>query len=145
MRLMCPATTAAANECSLHLSWGKDKPVPKLHPPPHALYPGPSPLFMPRTGLLQRARVDLKTCHARVIHPTAPSQLVLLDAGAFQRDRRIRVYRPGHDWELHKEVQCRSLRWTITDAVLSPDQQHLVYASITPTIHLVSPVCTCPS
>ena len=49
------------------------------------------------------------------------------------------MYKVGSDWELHKEVQVRNLRWTITDACLSPDQRHLIYASITPTIHVARP------
>ncbi|CAI7817994.1 unnamed protein product, partial [Closterium sp. NIES-54] len=53
-------------------------------------------------------------------------------------DRRIRVYDVDRGWALRKDVIARNLRWTITDTALSPDQRFLVYASITPIVHLVN-------
>jgi len=41
-------------------------------------------------------------------------------------------------WRLMKDVYARNLRWTVTDTALSSDQRHLVYSSITPTVHLVN-------
>lgn len=58
-------------------------------------------------------------------------------AAAFQRDRRIRVYDVDRDWQLIKDVHCRNLRWTVTDTCLSPNQTFLLYASITPVVHMV--------
>jgi hypothetical protein len=37
-----------------------------------------------------------------------------------------------------KTIQGRMGNWTITDANLSPDNQWMIYSSITPTVHLVS-------
>ncbi|GJP40494.1 hypothetical protein CLOM_g171 [Closterium sp. NIES-68] len=54
------------------------------------------------------------------------------------QDRRIRVYDVDRGWALRKDVIARNLRWTITDTALSPDQRFLVYASITPIVHLVN-------
>eukprot|EP00850_Spirogloea_muscicola_P024283 SM000569S18626 [mRNA] locus=s569:21:2582:- [translate_table: standard] len=61
-----------------------------------------------------------------------------LFVAAFQKDQTIRVYDTERGWALHKEILARNLRWTITDTALSPDQRFLVYASITPLVHLVN-------
>ena len=71
----------------------------------------------------------------------APLRLVIMQcpcAGAFQHDRRIRLYETDRGWRLRKDVHCRNLRWTVTDTCLSPDQHFLLYASITPTVHMAS-------
>lgn len=57
--------------------------------------------------------------------------------GAYQ-DQRIRLYNVEDGWSLRKDIIARNLRWTITDTALSPDQRFLVYASITPVVHLVN-------
>lgn len=49
----------------------------------------------------------------------------------------IRVYDVDNDWKVRKDILARSLRWTITDTSLSPDQRFLVYASMSPIIHIV--------
>ncbi|KAG0570671.1 hypothetical protein KC19_6G179300 [Ceratodon purpureus] len=54
------------------------------------------------------------------------------------QDRRIRIYNVEKNWEVQKDIQARNLRWTVTDTALSPDQRFLVYASITPVVHLVN-------
>eukprot|EP00850_Spirogloea_muscicola_P025879 SM004671S16630 [mRNA] locus=s4671:36:1122:- [translate_table: standard] len=59
-------------------------------------------------------------------------------ASAMVQDQTIRVYDTERGWALHKEILARNLRWTITDTALSPDQRFLVYASITPLVHLVN-------
>eukprot|EP00271_Cylindrocystis_brebissonii_P003415 TRINITY_DN14373_c0_g1_i1.p1 TRINITY_DN14373_c0_g1~~TRINITY_DN14373_c0_g1_i1.p1 ORF type:complete len:674 (-),score=99.36 TRINITY_DN14373_c0_g1_i1:561-2582(-) len=56
---------------------------------------------------------------------------------AFQ-DQRIRVYDVDKGWMVKKDVSARQIRWTITDTALSPDQRFLVYASITPVVHMVN-------
>lgn len=62
-----------------------------------------------------------------------------LFAAAFQ-DRRIVVYdtRVDDDWRVRKTIHCRSLRWTVTDCSVSPDESKLFYSSITPYVHLVN-------
>ncbi len=60
-------------------------------------------------------------------------------AAAFQNQRRIRMYDVHGGWRLLKDVHARNLRWTVTDTTLSSDQRFLLYSSITPVVHLVSP------
>lgn len=50
----------------------------------------------------------------------------------------IRIYDVDKGWEVHKDIHARSLRWTISDVSLSPDQRFLVYASLAPIIHIVN-------
>ncbi|VAH19026.1 unnamed protein product [Triticum turgidum subsp. durum] len=50
----------------------------------------------------------------------------------------IRIYDVDKGWEIHKDIHARSLRWTISDAALSPDQRFLVYSSLAPIIHIVN-------
>ncbi|KAK9822310.1 hypothetical protein WJX74_006159 [Apatococcus lobatus] len=57
--------------------------------------------------------------------------------GAFQNDRRVRLYDVENDWELRKDVHARNLRWTVTDTSISPDQKFLLYCSITPVVNMV--------
>eukprot|EP00252_Welwitschia_mirabilis_P009699 TRINITY_DN2244_c0_g1_i1.p1 TRINITY_DN2244_c0_g1~~TRINITY_DN2244_c0_g1_i1.p1 ORF type:complete len:552 (+),score=103.27 TRINITY_DN2244_c0_g1_i1:222-1877(+) len=54
------------------------------------------------------------------------------------QDRRIRVYDVENKWKIKKEVLARSLRWTVTDTALSPDQRFLVYSTINPVVHIVN-------
>lgn len=54
------------------------------------------------------------------------------------QDRHIRIYNVDKGWKVQKNVSARSLRWTVTDTALSPDQRYLVYASITPVVHIVN-------
>jgi DDB1- and CUL4-associated factor 11 len=39
---------------------------------------------------------------------------------------RIRIYDSEKGWKLRKDISCRSLRWTVSDIALSPDQRFLV-------------------
>jgi len=57
--------------------------------------------------------------------------------GCFQH-KSIKLYETENDFKCRKEVHARGLRWTITDTALSPDQRWLVYASITPIVHMVN-------
>ncbi|XP_054787125.1 LEC14B homolog [Prosopis cineraria] len=50
----------------------------------------------------------------------------------------IRVYDVDRDWKVLKDISARNLRWTITDTSLSPDQCYLVYASMSPIVHIVN-------
>lgn len=60
----------------------------------------------------------------------------LLVAG-FQGSR-IKIYNVDKGMKLQKDIIARSLRWTITDTSLSPDQRYLVYASMSPIVHIVN-------
>ncbi|GER26515.1 transducin family protein / WD-40 repeat family protein, partial [Striga asiatica] len=59
-----------------------------------------------------------------------------LFVAAFQGSE-IRIYDVEKGWKVRKNVLARNLRWTITDTSLSPDQRHLVYASMSPIVHIV--------
>jgi WD repeat-containing protein 23 len=57
---------------------------------------------------------------------------------AYQNERRIRLYDVHNEWKVVKNVHARNLRWTVTDTALSSDENFLLYASITPVVHLVN-------
>ncbi|KAL5701524.1 L14B [Ranunculus cassubicifolius] len=50
----------------------------------------------------------------------------------------IKVYNVEKGWKVQKDILAKSLRWTVTDTSLSPDQRHLVYASMSPIVHIVN-------
>ncbi|OIW12698.1 hypothetical protein TanjilG_24631 [Lupinus angustifolius] len=50
----------------------------------------------------------------------------------------IRIYDVDNGWKIQKNILAKSLRWTITDTSLSRDQHHLVYASMSPIVHIVN-------
>lgn len=50
----------------------------------------------------------------------------------------IRIYNVDKGFKLKKSFIAKSLRWTITDTCLSPDQRYLVYASMSPIVHIVN-------
>ncbi|XP_028066629.1 LEC14B protein isoform X3 [Camellia sinensis] len=50
----------------------------------------------------------------------------------------IRIYNVDKGWKVQKNILAKSLRWTITDTSLSPDQRYLVYASMSPIVHIVN-------
>ncbi|OAY55919.1 hypothetical protein MANES_03G189300v8 [Manihot esculenta] len=50
----------------------------------------------------------------------------------------IRIYNVDKGWKVQKDILAKSLRWTITDTCLSPDQRYLVYASMSPVVHIVN-------
>lgn len=43
---------------------------------------------------------------------------------------QIKIYDVDSGWKVQKNIYAKSLRWTITDTSLSPDQRHLVSSSI---------------
>ncbi|KAI6674701.1 hypothetical protein NL676_002607 [Syzygium grande] len=49
----------------------------------------------------------------------------------------IRIYNVDKGWKFQTNILAKSLRWTITDTSLSPDQRCLVYASMSPIVHIV--------
>ncbi|XP_015578237.1 LEC14B protein [Ricinus communis] len=49
----------------------------------------------------------------------------------------IRIYNVDRGWKVQKNILAKSLRWTVTDTSLSPDQRHLVYTSMSPIVHIV--------
>ncbi|KAL3749313.1 hypothetical protein ACJRO7_010423 [Eucalyptus globulus] len=50
----------------------------------------------------------------------------------------IRIYNVDKGWKVQKDILAKSLRWTITDTSLSPDQRYLVYSSMSPLVHIVN-------
>jgi hypothetical protein len=50
--------------------------------------------------------------------------------GCWLQDRRIRVYQVDRGWSLHKDINCKELRWTVTDTAISPDQKFLVSGAL---------------
>ncbi|KAL5983987.1 hypothetical protein ACLOJK_018089 [Asimina triloba] len=50
----------------------------------------------------------------------------------------IRIYDVDNGWKVKKDILARSLRWTVTDTCLSPDQRYLVYSSMSPLVHIVN-------
>ncbi|XP_057963742.1 LEC14B protein isoform X2 [Malania oleifera] len=50
----------------------------------------------------------------------------------------IRIYNVDGGWKVQKNILAKSLQWTITDTSLSPDQRYLVYASMSPVVHIVN-------
>ncbi|KAL6840910.1 hypothetical protein ACP4OV_029170 [Aristida adscensionis] len=41
-------------------------------------------------------------------------------------------------WKVRKDINCRTLRWTVSDIALSPDQRFLAYSSLCPIVHIVN-------
>lgn len=54
------------------------------------------------------------------------------------QDSDIKIYDVDNGWKVKKNIRARSLRWTITDTSLSPDQRSLVYSSMSPIVHIVN-------
>ena len=57
------------------------------------------------------------------------------------QNQTIRLYEVNEThkpWKLRKEIVPRALNWTITDTCMSPNQQLLVYATISPVLHAVN-------
>ncbi|KAK6940886.1 WD40 repeat [Dillenia turbinata] len=50
----------------------------------------------------------------------------------------IRIYDVDRGWKVQKNILAKSLRWTITDTTLSPDQRFLVYTSMSPIVQIVN-------
>ncbi|XP_059649111.1 LEC14B protein-like isoform X2 [Cornus florida] len=79
------------------------------------------------------SRIDQMDC-AYVSQFSADGSLLV----AGFKESRIKVYNVDNGWKVQKDIQARSLGWTITDSSLSPDQRFLVYASISPIVHIVN-------
>lgn len=78
--------------------------------------------------------LDQMTSRAYVSQFSADGSLFL---AGFQ-GAQIKVYNVDKEWEVQKSILAKSLRWTVTDTTLSPDQRHLVYASLSPIVHVVN-------
>ncbi|KAJ0112371.1 hypothetical protein Patl1_01132 [Pistacia atlantica] len=68
-------------------------------------------------------------------------QVVFLHVSCSLRQHRgsqIRIYDVERGWKLQKDIRAKSLHWTITDTSLSPDKRHIVYASMSPIVHIVN-------
>lgn len=77
--------------------------------------------------------VDRMTSCAYVSQFSADGSLFV---AGFQ-ESHIRIYNVDCGWKIQNDIHARSLRWTITDTSLSPDQRFLVYSSISPVVHIV--------
>lgn len=40
------------------------------------------------------------------------------------------------DWSVIKPIETRDIRWTVTSTDVSPDEQFVIYSSITDVVHL---------
>ncbi|KAG8480963.1 hypothetical protein CXB51_025667 [Gossypium anomalum] len=60
-----------------------------------------------------------------------------LFVAGFQKSH-IRIYDVDKGWKVQKNILAKSLKWTITDTSLSPDQRFLVYSSLSPVVHIVN-------
>lgn len=78
--------------------------------------------------------VDQMTTRAYVSQFSADGSLFV---AGFQGSN-IRIYNVDKGWKVQKNILAKSLRWTITDTSLSPDQRYLVYASMSPIVHIVN-------
>ncbi|XP_039036767.1 LEC14B protein-like isoform X2 [Hibiscus syriacus] len=78
--------------------------------------------------------VDQTTSRAYVSQFSADGSLFV---AGFQGSN-IRIYDVDKGWKVQKNILAKSLRWTVTDTSLSPDQRHLVYTSISPIVHIVN-------
>ncbi|KAL7172275.1 hypothetical protein ACSBR2_031882 [Camellia fascicularis] len=78
--------------------------------------------------------VDQMTTRAYVSQFSADGSLFV---AGFQGSN-IRIYNVDKGWKVQKNIHAKSLRWTITDTSLSPDQRYLVYASMSPIVHIVN-------
>ncbi|VAH13546.1 unnamed protein product [Triticum turgidum subsp. durum] len=79
-------------------------------------------------------RVDSMDCAAYISQFSSDGSLLI----AGFRGGHIRIYNADKKWKIHKDITCKSLRWTVSDIALSPDQQYLAYSSLSPTVHIVN-------
>ncbi|KAJ9187703.1 hypothetical protein P3X46_003128 [Hevea brasiliensis] len=77
--------------------------------------------------------IDQMTSRAYVSQFSADGSLFV---AGFQGSH-IRIYNVERGWKVQKNILAKSLRWTVTDTSLSSDQRHLVYASMSPIVHIV--------
>ncbi|XP_074368338.1 LEC14B protein-like [Apium graveolens] len=78
--------------------------------------------------------IDEMTTRAYVSQFSADGSLCVV---AFQGSH-IRIYDVDREWKVHKNIIAQSLRWTVTDTSFSPDRQNLVYATMSPVVHIVN-------
>ncbi|KAK8654296.1 hypothetical protein V6N13_128267 [Hibiscus sabdariffa] len=78
--------------------------------------------------------VDQTTSRAYVSQFSADGSLFV---AGFQGSN-IRIYDVDGGWKVKKNILAKSLRWTVTDTSLSPDQRYLVYTSMSPIVHIVN-------
>lgn len=54
------------------------------------------------------------------------SSCFCIDFGLNVQGSHIRIYNVDKGWKVQKDILAKSLRWTVTDTSLSPDQRNLV-------------------
>jgi WD repeat-containing protein 23 len=52
--------------------------------------------------------------------------MVLILIKLLFQGNHIKIYNVDNGWKVQKNILTKSLRWTITDTSLSPDQRYLV-------------------
>ncbi|KAF5205741.1 Ddb1- and cul4-associated factor [Thalictrum thalictroides] len=87
--------------------------------------------FLPVYGPWQ---IDKLKTRAYVSQFSADGSLFI----AGSQGSRIKIYNVEKGWKVQKDILTKSLRWTVTDTSLSPDQRYLVYASMSPIVHIVN-------
>ncbi|KAJ6329209.1 hypothetical protein OIU77_010812 [Salix suchowensis] len=106
------------------------KQLAKLVPGTQKLSVSPVKIYLPVKGPWL---VDQMSTRAYVSQFSADGSLFV---AGFQGSY-IRIYNVEDGWKVQKNILAKSLRWTVTDTSLSPDQRHLVYASMSPVVHIV--------
>ncbi|MBA0736467.1 hypothetical protein Gogos_010018 [Gossypium gossypioides] len=105
----------------------------------HQLMPGKKKLPVSPVKMLAGREADIcryvdqMTSQAYVSQFSADGSLFV--AGFQGSD--IRIYNVDRGWKV-QNILAKSLRWTVTDTSLSPDQRHLVYTSMSPIVHIVN-------
>ncbi|MBA0708860.1 hypothetical protein Golax_023945, partial [Gossypium laxum] len=106
----------------------------------HQLMPGKKKLPVSPVKMLAGREADIfryvdqMTSRAYVSQFSADGSLFV---AGFQGSH-IRIYNVDRGWKVQKNILAKSLRWTVTDTSLSPDQRHLVYTSMSPIVHFVN-------
>ncbi|XP_035539676.1 LEC14B homolog [Juglans regia] len=73
-------------------------------------------------NVVQSRRVERMKSQAYVSQFSADGSLFV---AGFQ-ESHIRIYNVNRGWKVQKDILTKSLRWTITDTSLSPDQHYLI-------------------
>ncbi|KAK9810228.1 hypothetical protein WJX72_007006 [[Myrmecia] bisecta] len=79
-------------------------------------------------------RVDLMRSRAYIGQFSRQGDIFV---AAFQQ-KKVKLYEADNNWRVRKDVYARNLRWTVTDTCISPDQQSLLYSTISPEVNLVN-------
>ncbi|KAK1351796.1 Apoptotic protease-activating factor 1 [Heracleum sosnowskyi] len=161
-----PSSTQVSDEAWDHLHHDIAQ-LTRLQSEPHKLLsrrlPGLSTLPISPVEMLARREANFSgrgrfspadSCHvlSRYLPENGPSVIDKMDSSGYVsqfspdgslfvagfQESHIRIYNVDRGWKVQKDIRARSLRWTITDVSLSPNKSFLVYASLSPIIHIVN-------